>query len=90
MKIQTDIESSGNINDGEITVFKQFDPLVKRFAIEKLEIETLSGEVQLGRFPQFLQFAMGVELLIKLLKQILVILEERYLSETIVRYQTSS
>ena len=51
LKIQTDIESSGNINDGEITVFKQFDPLVKRFAIEKLEIETLSGEVQLWSLP---------------------------------------
>ena len=48
VKIQATIESDGTINDGEITVFKQFDPLVNRFAVEKLEIENLSGEIQFG------------------------------------------
>ena len=51
LKIQTSIESDGTINDGEITVFKQFDPLVNRFAVEKLEIETLTGDIQVWSLP---------------------------------------
>ena len=51
LKIQTSIESDGAINDGEITVFKQFDPLVNRFAVEQLEIETLSGDIQVWSLP---------------------------------------
>ena len=32
-------------------MFKQFDPLVNRFAVEKLEIETLSGDIQVWSLP---------------------------------------
>ena len=57
--------SDGAINDGEITVFKQFDPLVNRFAVEQLEIETLAGEVQVWALQLLVPFVMGERLLIQ-------------------------
>lgn len=51
LKIQTNIGVGANVNNGEITIFKQFDPLVTRFAIERLEIEDLNGNVQGWSLP---------------------------------------
>ena len=59
MKIETVIQGDGVANSGEITVFKQLDPLIDRFAIEKLEIQTIAGETQVWSLPTALAIRNG-------------------------------
>ena len=43
LKIETDIQAGENINNGEISIFKQFDVMTNRFAVETLQIADSDG-----------------------------------------------
>ena len=43
LKIETSIQAGESFNNGEISIFKQFDVMTNRFAVETLQISDSNG-----------------------------------------------